>query len=177
MTQQKCHWQGSVQNRKLQPTSTLSQGTHWCLNRETSLTCTMLLIANRQQVISQLPTDLNPYKKKSQKHCKTNSRKISSDPGGNISVLYNLWLRKVCTHILLHSTLKNWTAKFILWKLSFKAYGVWVLFFLFFLRIQFIYLFQYIEYAQFEKSWVVLKCWRIKIKIRRIKDYILYLVT
>lgn len=132
--------------------------------------CTMLLIANRQQVISQLPTDLNPYKKKSQKHCKTNSRKISSDPGGNISVLYNLWLRKVCTHILLHSTLKNWTAKFILWKLSFKAYGVWVLFFLFFLRIQFIYLFQYIEYAQFEKSWVVLKCWRIKIKTRRIKD-------
>lgn len=110
MTQQKCHWQGSVQNRKLQPTSTLSQGTHWCLNRETSLTCTMLLIANRQQVISQLPTDLNPYKKKSQKHCKTNSRKISSDPGGNISVLDNLWLRKVCTHILLHSTLKNWTA-------------------------------------------------------------------
>lgn len=97
MTQQKCHWQGSVQNRKLQTTSTLSQGTHWCLNRETSLTCTMLLIANRQQVISQLPTDLNPYKKKSQKHCKTNSRKISSDPGGNISVLDNLWLRKVCT--------------------------------------------------------------------------------
>lgn len=111
MTQQKCHWQGSVQNRKLQPTSTLSQGTHWCLNRETSLTCTMLLIANRQQVISQLSTDLNPYKKKSQKHCKTNSRKISSDPGGNISVLDNLWLKKVCTHILLHSTLKTWTAK------------------------------------------------------------------
>lgn len=68
MTQQKCHWQGSVQNRKLQPTSTLSQGTHWCLNRETSLTCTMLLIANRQQVISQLPTDLNPYKKKNHKN-------------------------------------------------------------------------------------------------------------
>lgn len=170
MTQQKCHWQGSVQNRKLQPTSTLSQGTHWCLNRETSLTCTMLLIANRQQVISQLPIDLNPYKKKSQKHCKTNSRKISSDPGGNISVLDNLWLRKVCTHILLHSTLKNWTAKFILWTLSFKAYGVWVLFFSFLLT-NTIYILVSVHWiCTFEKSWVVLKCWRIKIKIRRIKD-------
>lgn len=96
---------------KSQVTAYLYPVPRYALMSETSLTCTMLLIANRQQVISQLPTDLNPYKKKSQKHCKTNSRKISSDPGGNISVLDNLWLKKVCTHILLHSTLKTWTAK------------------------------------------------------------------